>query len=82
MLWVAFAYAISVVASFLLGYHVRNLSDRVQALEEVVKSKVDKPVEPEEPPSSLVDPLDPIQTAIFEREQMMRKLNGPDNTNN
>lgn len=44
-------------------------------LEEVIKSKVDKKPEPEEPKSTVIDPLDPIQEAIYEHNKMMERLN-------
>jgi len=45
-------------------------------LEEVVKSKVDKNPEPEEPQSQLIDPTDEVAEAIYQHNLMMEKLNG------
>lgn len=68
-------WILTLIATFLLGYHSRGLIKKIENLEEVIKSKVDKKPEPEEPKSELIDPSDPIQTAIYERDKMMRKLN-------
>ena len=48
---------------------------KIEHLEKVVKSKVDKPI-PEESKSMLIDELDPIQVAKAEHERMMKQLNG------
>lgn len=66
---------LSLIASFMLGYYFRDTRQKVKALEELVKEKVDKPKQPEEPQSMLIDPDDPIQTAQWEQAEMMRKLN-------
>lgn len=65
----------SLIAVYCLGYYLHKLKDKVETLEEVIKSKVDKQPEPEEPISTLIDPLDPIQTAIYERDKMFKKMN-------
>lgn len=69
------AWAITLIATFGLGYIFRSLKDRVKAVEEMLKQKVDRPKKPEEPQSTLIDPLDEIQEARFEMEQRMKKLN-------
>lgn len=76
MLWIIPAWLLSVIAAFVLGYDFRGLTKRVEQLEEVVKSKVDKTPVIEEPQSTLIDPADPIQNAIYEHSKMMEKLNG------
>lgn len=72
MVW---ACVLACIATFFAGYYYRDLKKRVERLEQVVKAKVDKPVVPEEPKSTLIDPDDPVQTAVYEHEQMMKKLN-------
>lgn len=75
MLWLVPVSIIACIASFFLGYHFRGLTSRVAQLEETIKQKIDKPVEIEEPQSEIIDPDDPIQEAIYERDQLMRKIN-------
>lgn len=75
MTWIISTFTIAIIASFLLGYHLRGMKNKIVELEEVVKSKVDKKVEPEEPKSRLIDPDDPIQEAIWKREQEMKRMN-------
>lgn len=67
------AWAVSIVASFLLGYSFGRMGQKIKALDMELKRKVDKV--DEEAKSLLVDPTDEIQTAIFEAEQMRKKLN-------
>lgn len=77
MLWIIPAWVLSLIVAFLLGRYLSNLNKRIVVLEEVVKSKVDKKPEPEEvPPSTLIDPLDEVQTAIYEHTKLMEELNG------
>lgn len=76
MLWLIPAWIVTVVASFMLGYHLRGLKKRIEILEEAIQSKVDKKEPDPEPPSEVIDPLDQIQTAQFEHAQMMKRLNG------
>ena len=71
----AVAWVTSVVASFILGYYLKFMRQKIEQLEEVVKQKIDKPVETPEPPSLLIDPDDPVQTAIYEHKKMMERLN-------
>lgn len=70
-----FALILTAVACFLLGYYFRDTRQRVKQIEEVLEQKIDKPKEPEEPQSIVIDPLDPVQTAIYEQQQMMKRLN-------
>lgn len=75
MLYIIPAWLGSLVAVYMLGYHMRGLTKRIDQLEEVIKSKVDKKPLPEEPQSMVIDPLDPVQEAQWEHQQMMKKLN-------
>ena len=76
MLWIIPAWVVSLIAVFFLGYHFRGLTKKIEHLEETIKLKVDKPAEPETPKSVLIDPTDEVQNALYEHEQMMKKLNG------
>jgi len=76
MLWIIPTWLGSLLVAAICGYKLRDLVKKVEHLQEVVKSKVDKQPEPEEPKSQLIDPLDPVQNAIYERNKMMEKLNG------
>lgn len=69
------AWILSVMAGFMLGYYFRKLTVKIEELEEVVKAKVDKPEVIEDPPSTLIDPLDPVKEAMWEHDQLMKKLN-------
>lgn len=73
--WIIPAWVASLVAVYLLGYCMRGLVKRVVELEQVLQSKLDKPPLPEEPSSIIIDELDPVQVAIRERDELMRKLN-------
>lgn len=75
MFWIIPAWAISLVASFLLGRYLTGLTKRITQLEKAVQSKVDKKPEPEKPVSTFIDVTDPVQEAIWERAQLMKKLN-------
>lgn len=75
MLYVA--WMLSVIVSFYLGYHFRILTQKIELIEEAVKTKVDKKVETETV-SEVIDPLDPVQNAIYEHNKMMEELNGKD----
>lgn len=77
MLWIVPAWLVSLVVVFLLGRYLGNISKRITQLEEVVKSKIDKPEEVE-PESTIIDPLDPVQEAMYEHKKMTEKLNGSD----
>lgn len=75
MLWIIPAWAISLVAVYFFGYYMRGLVKKIEHLEEVVKSKVDKKPLPEEPKSIVIDVDDPVQNALWEHEQLQRRLN-------
>lgn len=74
MLWITPAWLLSLVVAALVGYHFKRVEKKVEQLEAAVKLKVDKPVV-EEPKSMVIDPDDEIQTALYEHEQMMKRLN-------
>lgn len=69
------AWIISVIATFLLGFHMREFKKRIEVVEKAIEAKVDKKPEPVEPPSTLIDPTDEVQTAIYERDKLMERLN-------
>jgi hypothetical protein len=68
------AWVLSLAIAFTGGYYSKVVVKRVEVLEETVKSKIDKPVI-EEPKSQVIDPYDEVQTAIYERDKLMKKLN-------
>lgn len=75
MLWIIPAWVVSCIAVFLVGYHYRGIVKKVESLEAEVKLKIDRPVVEPEVESELIDPLDEVQTAIYERDQLMKRLN-------
>lgn len=75
MLWLIPTALILFIIAYYLGYYSRNIEKHIEYLEEVVKSKIDKEPVIEEPKSEIIDPDDPIQTAIYERDKIMKKLN-------
>ena len=75
MLWIIPAWVISCIASFYLGHYLKGLAKKIAVVEEAVKMKIDKPPVVEDPPSTLIDPLDPVQEAIYEHEQLMKRMN-------
>lgn len=68
-------WALSLAISFGIGYVARGVHNKLVELEEIVKTKVDKPRELEEPTSEVIDVLDPIQTAIYEHQKEMKRMN-------
>jgi hypothetical protein len=75
MLWIIPTWLISVLLATLFGYKLQNWVKKIEQLEEMIKAKIEKP-EPEEPKSTVLDPDDPIQQAQWEREQLMKRING------
>ncbi len=55
MLWIAFAWAVSLIVAYAFGYHMRGLKKHIERLEEVIQSKADKPVTDPEPKSEFID---------------------------
>lgn len=72
---IALGWTLTAIAMFLLGYHYRTIVDAVRALPKAIDSKVDKEPVTEEPKSELIDPTDEVQTAKYEHDQLMKKLN-------
>lgn len=69
VLWI-----LSVVLSFVLGCYIAKINIKFVAIQEVVENMVNpKPLE--EPSSQLIDPLDPVAEAIYERDKIMKELN-------
>lgn len=68
-------WLVTLIISFYAGYKLRDLTRKIEQVQEVLQAKVDKKPEPVEPQSTLIDVDDPIQTARFEHEKMMRELN-------
>lgn len=68
------AWLLSLLAAFTLGYKIGDLTKQVKTLQQAVKAKADKPAK-KEPVSEVIDPYDEVQTAIYERNKMMEKLN-------
>lgn len=64
------------IAVYFLGYYMRGLVKEIEQLKEVVKSKVDKQPEIQEPESMIIDLTDPVQEAIWEHKKLMEKMNG------
>jgi hypothetical protein len=66
---------LSLILAFIAGFKLGDITKKVHQLEEIVKQKIDKPVERPEPTSEVIDPLDEVQTAMYEYKIMMEKLN-------
>lgn len=66
-------WALSILCAFGLGYFFRYLTTKIKVLEEQVREKIDKPKE--EATSTLVDPLDPVQEALYRQKKIMQGLN-------
>jgi len=75
MQWVA--WVLSIALAFFIGYKLNKIESTIRGLSESVSKKKD--VEPMKSNDTvIIDPLDPIQQAIYERRQMMKGLNGDD----
>lgn len=68
-------WLLSLIVVFWLGYKLRDIVSKIEVVQEVLKEKVDKKPEEPEPVSNLIDPTDEVQTAIYEHDKMMEKLN-------
>lgn len=75
MLFIIFAWTLSCIATFWLGYGIRSLKHKIEVLEQRVDTKVNKPVKLEEPGSEILDPDDPIMQARWQHEELMRRIN-------
>lgn len=70
----ALAWVISLIATTLLGYYLRQIADALKKLQTNVVEKMDKPKE--EPRKSVVlDPTDITQRTLQEHAELMRKIN-------
>lgn len=68
-------WSLSLFATFTLGYKLGDITKKLTVVEQILKEKVDKKPEPEEPVSNFIDPYDEVQTAIYERDKLMKKMN-------
>lgn len=68
-------WLLSLVAAFGLGYKLRDITSKIEVVQTLLKEKVDKQPDEPEPISNLIDPTDEVQTAIYEHDQLMKKLN-------
>lgn len=76
MFYIVVTSANLVIVAFVLGYRFQSLQKRVEVVEEAIKQKIDKPIEAEEEsPSSIIDPYDSVQTAIYEANKERERLN-------
>lgn len=75
MLWIIPAWVVSCIATFWLGFYLRGLAKKVVELSQELTMKVDRKPQPEEPKSTLLDPDDPVQEAIWQHQQMQKRLN-------
>lgn len=66
-------WIISVIAAACIGYWFKSITAKIQHIETVIAKKVDKP--PDTPDSVLIDPTDPIQEAMLQQQEVMRRLN-------
>ncbi len=73
------AWVLSIMGAFYLGYMLSSIRQKLDDMKMVFQEQAEKkkPIEVE-PPSSLIDVLDPIQTARYEHEKMMREMNPTD----
>lgn len=69
-------WLLSLLIAFALGYKLGDITKKLRAIKELLKEKADKvQPEPEKPVSEVIDPYDEIQTAIYERDKLIKKLN-------
>lgn len=70
----ALAWVISLIATTFLGYFLRDIKNKVDALKTNIAEKVDKPKR-DESKSIILDPDDIKRQAQLEHDAMMRQLN-------
>lgn len=75
MLYLIPATVVACIAAYLLGYYMRGLAKKIEQLEDVIKSKVDKKPVKQEPTSIIIDPLDEVAEAKHAHDLMMKRLN-------
>jgi hypothetical protein len=78
MPWIIPAWIVSCIATFWLGFFLKGITKKVAELERIVQSKVDRKPPSEEPKSILIDELDEVQTMLYEREKLNKRLNPDD----
>lgn len=72
------SWLISLILVGFLGYHWRELNERLKTVEAFVKLKVIEKKKVEES-STFIDPEDIVQRAKFEHSELLKKLNPDDN---
>lgn len=75
MFWIIPAWLVSLIASFYLGKYLRKLEKKIEVLEKKIETKVSKKSEVAEPSSEVIDILDPVKEAMYEHDQLMKRLN-------
>lgn len=68
-------WLLSLAAAFGLGSKLHDITSKIEAVQTLLKEKVDKQPDEPEPVSEVIDPLDEVQTAMYEHHKMMEKLN-------
>lgn len=69
------AWLVTLGISFYLGYKLREITSKIEAVERALKEKVDRKPEPKESQSNLIDLTDPVAEAKYQHDKMMRELN-------
>jgi hypothetical protein len=72
---IVFIWILSLYAAFYLGSRLGDITRELKAIQRLLAEKTSKPKPVEVPKSTLIDPDDPVQTAQFEHEQLMKRLN-------
>lgn len=69
----------AIYLGLLMGYRYAKILETIKSIEDRLKVKLDKRKTPdEELKSQILDAYDPIQQAKWEREELMRRINGED----
>lgn len=68
-------WAFLVIASGVTGYYIRDVKDKIKALETTLEKKKDAPVQKKVEDTTIIDPLDIIQQAKWEAERSFKELN-------
>ena len=73
----ALAFVLAIVMAFYAGFKYERLLSRIKEIQELIEKKKDKEeiIHKSNISNSVIDPLDPIQAAKFEHDELMRKLN-------
>jgi hypothetical protein len=80
MIWYIIPSSIGVcIFFFFLGFYIRGLNITIKEVAKLVTEKLAEPEKPlrnpYEPHSEVIDPLDEVQNAIYERDQLLKKMN-------